>query len=421
MLDSMPTAHDAGLGTVLAAVTGLSLLVVLLESRFGLLARLHGFPNTLKTTLPSRLHTLVNDVVNASKLGFLARARGQSALPDPDPLANLDLKSATTRDHLYVNKCLRWPYFQTMAHQPMHVNDWIEVDSKYEREMQYKASVVQKYRDETVISLPENDEGAGELLETLVDYLPKRYPTLFAPLPNGGIHNKVLGEHHYDLRGKNGTEALLVISRLVQDDFLMGREREDGHVYFVGGIVAVPGFYSFKAKVGKSMREVHAPVPQFNEKILVSVERTLKRFKPEEPFERSSWEIVDDLKAHKHNIATLEGDEKLADDLHPSEYIFRIDHQTFRKLPKSRAIVFGVHPILRPLSEFADLPLVPALLATVHEKGPDDLMRYKLNFRYQDKLLSYLKELTQSQIDRGLITGDEDVAEFRALLGKVKA
>jgi hypothetical protein len=42
------------------------------------------------------------------------------------------------------------------------------------------------------------------------------------------------------------------------------------------------------------MREVHEPVPDFNEKILTSVERTLKRFKSNEPFERASWEIVDD-------------------------------------------------------------------------------------------------------------------------------
>ena len=53
------------------------------------------------------------------------------------------------------------------------------------------------------------------------------------------------------------------------------------------------------------MREVHEPVPLFNEKILMSVERTLKRFKPEEPFERSSWEIVDDLKAHKRACLEL--------------------------------------------------------------------------------------------------------------------
>ena len=43
-----------------------------------------------------------------------------------------------------------------------------------------------------------------------------------------------------------------------------------------------------------SLGEAHQPVPYFNQKLLLSVERTLKRFKPEEPFERTSWEIVDD-------------------------------------------------------------------------------------------------------------------------------
>lgn len=98
----------------------------------------------------------------------------------------------------------------------------------------------------------------------------------------------------------------------------MAREREDGHIYFVGGLVAFPGestilqsfaqlvmdgteaentvflgsativaaefpvtpgltcvlgFYLLSEKIGKSMFEVHKPVPQFTEKLLVSVER----------------------------------------------------------------------------------------------------------------------------------------------------
>lgn len=85
-----------------------------------------------------------------------------------------------------------------------------------------------------------------------------------------------------------------LMNRLVEDDFLMGREREDGHVYFTGGLVAFPGFYLLSKKINKSLRTVHEPVPYFNEKILLSVERTLKRFAPSEPFERTSWEIVDD-------------------------------------------------------------------------------------------------------------------------------
>jgi hypothetical protein len=38
----------------------------------------------------------------------------------------------------------------------------------------------------------------------------------------------------------------------------------------------------------------------------------------------------------------------------------------------------SVHPILRRLETLADLPLLPALLATVHEKAPADLMKYKM-------------------------------------------
>lgn len=53
------------------------------------------------------------------------------------------------------------------------IPDWIEVDSNYEREMAYKARVVRDHPDNTILSLAENDAGCGELLQTLVDYLPK--------------------------------------------------------------------------------------------------------------------------------------------------------------------------------------------------------------------------------------------------------
>lgn len=33
-------------------------------------------------------------------------------LRDPDPLYNFDLSTAHTRNHIYVNKTLRFPYFQ---------------------------------------------------------------------------------------------------------------------------------------------------------------------------------------------------------------------------------------------------------------------------------------------------------------------
>ena len=69
-------------------------------------------------------------------------------------------------------------------------------------------------------SLPENDAACTELLETLVDYLPKRYPTLFdaipsktpGPVPNG-IHNKVTGETFSNVSDLKGIDALMVVTR----------------------------------------------------------------------------------------------------------------------------------------------------------------------------------------------------------------
>ena len=66
-----------------------------------------------------------------------------------------------------------------------------------------------------VDSLPENDEACGELLLELVDYLPKRYPTLFRRDGLDGITNLVTGEQYVSLGSKKGTDALMVISRCV--------------------------------------------------------------------------------------------------------------------------------------------------------------------------------------------------------------
>ena len=58
--------------------------------------------------------------------------------------------------------------------------------------------------------------------------------------------------------------------------------------------VAPIGFYLLSETINKPIDVLHRPVPYFNEKLLMSVERTLKRFKPDQPFERSSWSIADD-------------------------------------------------------------------------------------------------------------------------------
>ncbi|KAI0629415.1 hypothetical protein C8Q77DRAFT_286594 [Trametes polyzona] len=313
---------------------------------------------------------------------------------------------------------MRYPYHQmvtsvqTMAHQPMHPNHWIEIDKEYKWYIDEKARVIGEQGKKVIDSLPENDEACGELLELLADYLPKRYPTLFRRDSPDSITNLVTGERFDAVNAMKGVDALLVISRLVQDDFLMGRERPDGKIYLVGGLIVFPGTYLLSETINKHLEVLHKPVPDFNAKLLMSVERTLKRFRPDQPFERSSWNIMDDRNLFWHNIASGLPDK----DLRPEDLWLRIDHQTFRKLPRTNAIIFGVRPIMRRIEDLADSPLVPLLLEKVHTESAEHLLKYKGIHKYGGLLLPYLRTLTQSQIDRGLISSEDDVRSFRELL-----
>ncbi|OJT10571.1 hypothetical protein TRAPUB_12907 [Trametes pubescens] len=341
------------------------------------------------------------------------------SLPDPDPLLEFDLETATARNFVYANKTMRKPMStddrlmaQTMAHQPMHINHWIEIDKEYKWYIDEKARVIAEQGKKVVDSLPENDEACGELLELLADYLPKRYPTLFKREHSDSITNLVTEEHFDAVSQTKGTKALLVISRLVQDDFLMARERADGKVYLVGGLIGFPGTYLLSDTIDKHLEVLHRPVPDFNAKLLMSVERTLKRFKPDQSFERSSWNIMDDRNLFLHNIASNMPDK----DLRPEDLWLRIDHQTFRKLPRTNAIIFGVRPIMRRIEDLADSLLVPLLLEKVHTDSAEHLITYKGMPKYGHLLLPYLRKLTQSQIERGLISAEDDVRSFRELL-----
>ena len=46
---------------------------------------------------------------------------------------------------------------------------------------------------------------------------------------------------------------------------------------------------------------------------------------------------------HADNIAKLEEGGELPDEQHPKDLFFRVDHQTFRKLPRTKGIIFGVY------------------------------------------------------------------------------
>lgn len=72
-------------------------------------------------------------------------ANAPTFFPTPQPDLSLTPETLDThdaRDHIYANKVIRYPYHQTMAHQPMISENWIEPDKYYKSDLEYKKKLV---------------------------------------------------------------------------------------------------------------------------------------------------------------------------------------------------------------------------------------------------------------------------------------
>ncbi|UZJ54110.1 hypothetical protein CBS101457_003430 [Exobasidium rhododendri] len=372
-------------------------------------------------------------------------------LESPTPLHTITPATLSSyageRDHIYVNKVLRHPYHQTMAHQPMHHNDWIEIDSDYVRDLAHKAELI-NVQGKVVLDVVDDETvklACQELMEHISEWITIRFPGLFRWRDEGRRDVLNLATNDvvplYDQQSgllKNGKEALYSISRLVQDDFLIASPLSDGHWLCAGGLVCFPGFYLLSDKINTTLFHTHVPVPQFNEKILASVERTLTRLEPSKPIERTSWEIVDSdsdqfwvpmagplptttgaKPTTPHHLTGRSPDACRTED--PSQLLLRLDHQTFTKMPKSGIVFFGVHPFRRRLEKLRHSAMLPRLLLDIHRDGPSDMMKYKAALEYQDSVLPFLQSLDEWQSDNGLINKDDRSVDFRTYQDRVSA
>jgi hypothetical protein len=105
-----------------------------------------------------------------------------------------------------------------MGLEPMRLEDWIEIDIFYDEEMALRRELIESRKEVGVLThpaYPQATEANWELLEMLVEYLPKRFPDRFAIKEGGTIfHNLSTGEL-FDVSDKS-LDPLEICGRLVQ-------------------------------------------------------------------------------------------------------------------------------------------------------------------------------------------------------------
>jgi hypothetical protein len=123
-----------------------------------------------------------------------------------------------------------------------------------------------------------------------------------------------------------------------------------------------------------------------------------------QPIQRASWtlEIGQPLYLQPGDEAWSWRETGLPD-LKVEDIFLRVDWQTLRRLPRSRAIVFNFKPIFTPITSFRNEPYIPRLLLKILREAKRPLLEGKATPHIERTLIPALEEWSLEQGEKGRV------------------
>ncbi|KAI6004171.1 hypothetical protein EDD15DRAFT_2222996 [Pisolithus albus] len=341
----------------------------------------------------------------------------------------------------------RWgEYHVTMGIRSMPWSEWIELDLDfvyYQRVRQFRLRTrggdvvrVLPSRVDGVVIVPGGADAAKELLYEVAEYVVRRYPRSFqvTRLQPSAPHIPSIGGIPLSWDDRMPIQAITALATGVTYDFskletLHCVDMGEQAMRIVTGLVQedmaimIEGFWRMKDKIGKPLDEIHLSgnVPQFKEKLKMSMERFFGRMAVDKPVIRNNY-FIQVVKPSKDKRAADDGrsfeiEEETTSDVDPEElgwsestngpedsleqghghsadpaaYLrpstlrLRNERQTLRRLPRTGAIVFGIRTYLFKVEDLVRERGVAGRLASAVRSWPEDVAVYKGRKMYRDR------------------------------------
>lgn len=197
-----------------------------------------------------------------------------SGVPLPEHYKEFKIETALPRPY----RPFRWAYHQTMALTRMEDEWWLELEKTYAARIAEREQLFEKHGKLVLNYLPGSELGCKEVMEMALQFLCARYPQYFRL-------SHTPGKGHVFHNGIVKTETVIkdmhplhVLLHNVPEDFaVMLRNPEDGKYYFRAGILCSSLGWSVDTKLGLQLKDIHAPIPDYKEKMEFSMDRYDRR------------------------------------------------------------------------------------------------------------------------------------------------
>ena len=240
-----------------------------------------------------------------------------------------------------------------MGLRPLDLAQWIEIDEHRDEQLTLKSRLLSQSHDVVVATRPEGDAPSVELYDEVLAWLAAHAPSV-------------------DLAGAATTgddHPVVAAARLVQEDLCV-LVRDD--VWrLAAACVFFPSRWSLAAKIGRSLDEIHAPIPGYDETLSGPTNGAFDRLRPDRAFWRLNWTVIDNPALHQPHAPR-----QLAhDDI--DQWFFRVERQTIRRLALTQAVVFTIRNYVSPVAELRSQPEFLEHLLLGIEGAPAPMQEYK--------------------------------------------
>ncbi|KAI9793682.1 MAG: hypothetical protein M1816_007577 [Peltula sp. TS41687] len=308
----------------------------------------------------------------------------------PSPYPDFDIHRALPRPY----RPLRWAYHQTMSLTKLEPDWWLELEKTYVTRVAQRNALFAQHGRAVLDYLPGSEQACKEY---------------FSLSPDKTVLRNAILDTETDLQ--ETIHPLHVLLRNIPEDFaVMMRDPRDGVYYLRAGVLCSSLGWHLGTKLSLPLAEIHGPIPDYREKMRVSMDRYFAKLPPSRPVQRGSWGLEIDQPlfmppGDPHSLLRLTQDPSLA----LSRVHLRVDWQTLRRLPISGAIVFNFKALFTPVTGFRNEPYIPSLLKKILLEGKQNLMAYKDTWHVEHVVLPALEEWEREQVRKGWVERDWDV------------
>lgn len=249
-----------------------------------------------------------------------------------------------------VDGAFRW----RLGVRPLDLDDWIQFGDDGDRWVAEKQQVCADHHETVFAVMDGIDAEAGEVAATLVSHVKERWPDRRCTL-DSSLH------------------PLDAVARLVPEDLVLMVERE-GRLVFGGGSVCFPNRWDLRSKLGLTMAEVHAPVPELNRQLRPSIDRFLNRLTAEQAYWRLGWGLIDVADGYTPTDGTASA---RPPSIEPEALMLRVERETLRRFPTSGCVLFTIRTYIRSVMDAVPTAADRVALSAALDAMGETIREYK--------------------------------------------